>query len=80
MNKLCIYVIGLGISHKTIINIFYRTFHGFNDPAIGSGQSERVTIQLLQLCHQLLIDQSTVNHCHEIDRSRIGDSSAINIL
>ena len=53
-----------------------RTYHVH----VGTGQSDGVDTERLQLSHDVLVDKSTVNHCHHFKHSGVGDASSAHHL
>ena len=47
---------------------------------VGTGQSDGVDTKRLQLSHDVLVNQSTVNHCHHLKHFGIGDASSAHHL
>ena len=66
------------IAHKTEIDAFRcnRTAMSTNEIEVGSGESEGIDAKSLQLSHDVLVDQTTINHCDNAQHISISDSSA----
>ena len=62
--------------HTVLQRTLVRAYHVH----VGTGQSDGVDAKRLQLSHDVLVDQSTVNHRHHFKHCGVGDASSAHHL
>ena len=70
----------LDITHKTVVNILYRTFIGTHHVAVRAGQANGVYALGLQSGHNVLVYQASIDHSHHVKHFGIGNATAVNHL